>query len=414
MKSKKLAIAAGILGFACASLLSLERDPHGRGAMRFGSEAHALFLGKVWNGIKKGVSGAVKTVGNVVKKGAEAVGNVVKKGAEAVGKAAKDVGGAIVKGVQGVAELAKKGVEAVGEAVKKGLLALKDLLSWVWNTMKDKLLHPVGDFFKNMIEKAKQAVQALVDKAKQALEGIFNGQVIIPALVWAFENIFPGGKEMLAKLRNFVERILGKAEALTARGNEFTEVVQALADRNLERYQAAMSKFEAGLTQWTNINLEQLAGQLVEYAKDRILEFVRSKTVDLLEKAYSLVERPIELGKTAALSAISTIPFVGGVLSGAADVVITLGLKMLRDLGFKFVADKVAELAGKAVDAVGGYLVRGAAALDSKLQPILAKIRPFLNQALEVANGVKTKWFTLRDKLKQAGELLAKARGAVQ
>jgi hypothetical protein len=435
MKSKRVLPIVALGAFALVSVLSVERSADGHLAIGTENQAHALWFPNPFKAIKNAVSsvgkaigGAVKAVGNAVKQGAQAVGNVVKKGAEAVGNAVKKVGSLVgkvaeeavklaKKGIQGIGELAKKGLEglkAIGELVKNGLLALKDLLGWVWNTLRDKLLKPVGDFFKNMIEKAKAALQKLIDKALQALKGIFENNVLQPALSWAMEKLFPAGNSLVEKVKGFVQRILGKAEALVQRGNEFADTVQALAEKNYAKFQAAMSKFEGGLNNWTNITLEQIAGQVVESVKGKIVEFVKGKTVELLNKAYSLVEAPINLGKTAALSAISSIPFAGGALAGAADIVLTMGLKMLRDKGFEFIGEQAGNLAGKAVDWLGGYLIKGAGALDAKLKPFADRVRPIISKALEFVQGVKSKWFVLRDKLKQAGEMIKNAQAAVQ
>jgi hypothetical protein len=148
--------------------------------------------------------------------------------------------------------------------------------------------------------------------------------------------------------------------------------------------------------------------------KGKIQEFVKGKTIDLLDMAYGLVEVPINAGKAAALGAISSIPFVGGVLSGVCDVIITQGLKLLREAGFSFVAEQAAKLAGMVVDKIGGYLIKGAAWADNKLQPIVAKVKPLIDKAMEFVKGVKDKWFMLRDKLKQAGQMLAQAQAAVK
>ena len=447
MRARAFISLASAAVFTLVSVAALQRNDDGSASVGFVQEADALFccsrlvravssgfraVTRVVSQAGRAVVQTAQRVGQAVARTAQtvgrAVGQTVQKVGQAVGQAAQKVGQAVTsvakgalelakKGVAGLQELAKKGLEGlkqIGELVKKGLMALGDLLKWVWETMRTKLLKPVGDFFKGLFDKAKAAMKKLVDKALGALKGIFESKVLQPAIEWALGKILPGGQATLDKVKAFVQRILGKVQALVDRGNEFAETVQALAEKNVAKYQAAFAKFEAGLTKWTNITLADIAAQLVEMVKGKIQEFVKGKTIDLLDMAYGLVEVPINAGKAAALGAIATIPFVGGLLSGAADVIITQGLKMLREMGFNFVGEQAAKLAGMVVDKIGGYLIKGAAWADNKLQPIVAKVKPLIDKAMEFVKGVKDKWFMLRDKLKQAGQMLAQAQAAVK
>jgi hypothetical protein len=422
MKSSVTVLFAAA-SFAAASLVALDPAPGGEASLAVTPRAEALLFRRIARSVGNAFRSATRAVGDAARNVGRAVGDAARNVGKAVGRAASTVVNAVKsvaeqavelakKGAAGLAELAKKGVEglkAMGDLVKKGLIALGDLLEFVWKQFRDKLLGPVKDFFRNMIEKAKAAMEKLVDAAKQKLGEVFQAKVIVPALAWAIENLLPGGKEALSRIKVFVQRLLGKAESLAARQEELAAVTEALAGGDPSAYRVAMSKFEAGLNQWTNITLPDIVTQLIGDIRERIVEFVQGKTVDLLEMAYSVVEKPIELGKNAALSAIATIPFVGGLLRGAADFVITNGLKLLRSLGFQFVASKAAELAGKAVDALTPYLVRGAGALDAKLRPIVDRFKPYLDEAMKLVGGVRDEWFKLRDKLKEAGQRLAQA-----
>ena len=51
---------------------------------------------------------------------------------------------------------------------------------------------------------------------------------------------------------------------------------------------------------------------------------------------------------------------------------------------------------------------------EQAAQVILDKIRPIIAKAMDFVQGVKGKWFALRDKLKQAGQMLSQAQAAVQ
>lgn len=416
MRTKKLLAPVALAVFALASLATLERS-HESGSLTISArnDAQALFCcSRFVAAVKRAVApiakvaqAAAKTVTSVAK----TVATTVKAGVQAATKVVTKVANAVVKGVQGVAELAKKGLTAIADAVKNGLLALGDLLKWVWEQMRDKLLKPVGDYFKGLIDKAKAALDGLVKKALAGLQGVFMDKVIAPAMKFAFEKLFPNGQKALEKIKDIAQRILGKAERVAAQADAFAETVQAFAEKNMAKYEAGLAKFDSALDKWTSITLADLAGQLVEWAREKVEQFVRGKTVELLSKAYELVEGPINLGKTAALSAISSIPFCGGAIAGAADVVITMGLKLLRSEGFKFIANKAGELAGKAVDWVGSFLVKGAGALDAKIQPviqpIIAMVKPWVEKALGMVTQVKDKWKMLRTKLGQAKSTLA-------
>lgn len=370
------------------------------------------------NRVSRGVTKVTRGIDKAVKNTANKIGKGVKKAAQGVAKGVKNVTNKIVKGVEGVAALAKKGLTAVGDAVKKGLLAMKDLLAWVWKTMKNKLLRPVANYFKGAVDRAKGALQRLVNKAVASLRGVFMDRVLAPAMGLAFKKLFPNGNETLNKVKAIAERVLGRVDRVVQQSEAFAEAMQALAAKNLTRYTTALARFDAALKRWTTITLADLAGQLVAWAKERVEQFVRGKTLDLLSKAYKVVETPINAGKTAALSAISSIPVVGGAIAGAADVVITTGLGVLRDKGFQFIGNEAAKLAGRAVNWIGTYVVRGAAAIDRKLQPvlqpILATLKPLVQRALGLVGTVQTKWSALRNKLHRARAVLANAQAAVR
>jgi len=185
-------------------------------------------------------------------------------------------------------------------------------------------------------------------------------------------------------------------------------VMQALQAGDAAAYRTAMAQFESGLNAWTNVGLKEIVTGFIDDLRLKLTELVKGRTVDLLNKAFQLVEQPIEAGKKAALAAISAIPGVGGMLRGAADVVLTQGLSLLRSMGFEMVGLKAAQLAQKALTDLSPFLIKGASALDSALQPVVRKMKPYFDAALKQVQGVRAEWFKLRDKLRKAGESLGK------
>jgi ElaB/YqjD/DUF883 family membrane-anchored ribosome-binding protein len=272
-----------------------------------------------------------------------------------------------------------------------------DPVKWVWEKFRDGVLNKVLDFIKKPIEAAKNGLKALIDKALSGLKALLESKVLIPALVWALPKIFPSAD----KFFKYVQQIAGKAEMLMATAEKYAAVVDAFVQKNAQKMQQAIGESGSTMDLIQKFNVSMIVDILMNVAREKLLPFIKSKTIDLLNMAFGLIEGPIELGKAAACSAIGSIPIVGGILRGAADFIITEGLKLLRQKGFEFVADKAAELAGKVLDAIGNQLKGLAAKVDDKIAPILDKVKGFLAEAAKYIGPIKEAWAKAKDVLGQ-------------
>jgi phage-related protein len=275
-----------------------------------------------------------------------------------------------------------------------------DPVKYVWEKFRDGVLKKVVDLIRRPIEKAKEGLKALIDKAKQALQKVFESDVIIPALIWAIPKIFPKAEKFL----DYVRQVVGAIDKLTAMAQKYRAAIDALIQGNKDKYQEALAGINSSADLIQNFNVSLVVDILIVAAKENAPQFIKAKTIELLDKAYSLIEAPINAGKAAACAAIGSIPIVGGILSGAADFIITEGLKLLRKIGFEFVANKAAELANKAIDAIGRKLKGLAANVDSKIAPILDKVKGFLKEAEKYVAPLKAAYAKVKMGLEMASK----------
>src|SRR5256885_9183326 len=111
------------------------------------------------------------------------------------------------------------------------------------------------------------------------------------------------------------------------------------------------------------------------------------------------------------ISAIGSIPIVGGVIAGAADFIITQGLRLLRSKGFEFVGDQAAKLADGALDRVGRALKSGVAAgLDRTLAPLVARVQALLARAEKEIAPLRAAFARVDTELAKAKAVLAAAK----
>jgi hypothetical protein len=300
-------------------------------------------------------------------------------------------------------------VTIVSEA-QAGLL--DDPIGHIWNFLKDQVFGKIGALISAPIEQAKQALQNVINQAKQAISNLFMEHVLQPAINWALDKVFPGGAAGFEKVKNAIARVFGAVDGMIDRVAGWADAALAIAERSPQRLQGAQAKFNAVLEKLKNFNLQQLVDILLPLAQEKLTEFVKSKTVELLEKAWSFIEKPIEAGKTAAISAIGSIPIIGGVISGAANAIITTGLAELRKAAFDFISSKAAELAGNALVQLGAWVRKGAAGADAWLQPaynvfrgLLDQAKPLIEKALAVYQKMKDTFNEVADALKDPSKL---------
>jgi hypothetical protein len=271
--------------------------------------------------------------------------------------------------------------------IKKLWGKVKDTFQKIWK----KFIKPIGqkilDFIKKPMEKAKEKMKAIIDKAKKGLTKLLENKVLMTAIAFVLPKVIPG----FDKIVKFVQQVMGKIERLTALASKYAGVVDAWVQGNKEKFKLAVGEASSTMDIVQKIDAVGVVTIVIELIKDKLLPFVRSKTIDLLEKVFSFIEVPINAARTAIASALGSIPFVGWALSGAVDVIINLGLKFLRSKGFEFVADQAAKLVGKLVDKVGGWLKKQAAKLDAnpKFVKFFDKVKGFIAKAAKMFEKVK-------------------------
>jgi hypothetical protein len=275
-----------------------------------------------------------------------------------------------------------------------------DVVKIAWEKFREKVLNKVVEFIKSPVEHAKQGLKALIDGALKLLQKAFESDVILPALIWALPKVFPGAQKFL----DYVRQIMGSIDRLTAMAQKYTAVVDALIQKNKDKFGQAMADVNNSMDFVQKFNVSMVIDILIAAAKEKAPPFIKSKTIELLDKAFSFVEAPIDAGKSAATAALGSIPIVGGLISGAADFVLTEGIKLIRQKGFEFIANKAVELANKAIDAIGQQLKGAAAAVDEKIKPVLDMVKGFLKEIEPYLAPLKTAYNKLKAGLEMANK----------
>ena len=139
-----------------------------------------------------------------------------------------------------------------------------------------------------------------------------------------------------------------------------------------------MTSHAAEVNKLREMKVSGLIAAIVEYAEDRLELFIRAKATGLINGAFRMVETPINIGKAAVCASVGWIPFVGGVLSGAADYLITEGLVKLREIIIEFVVGKILEFVNPMVEKLAAVLKDGGAKAEEFLQPVFDAVKPVL------------------------------------
>jgi hypothetical protein len=284
---------------------------------------------------------------------------------------------------------------------------LDNPVQWVWENTQKPLLDKIKESIMAPIEAAKAKLQAIIESAKKALEDLFMENVILPGLRWAIERIIPGGAEGLKKVQNAIARYIGKIDAMIERAESIADAALAIVERSPTRLRSAGEKLEGVIEKLKSLNLQKLVEIVVGIWSEKLAQFVKSKAIQLLEKAWQLIEKPINAGKQMAIAAVGSIPFCGGVLSGVVNVLVTSGLKFLRNAVFEFVGNKAAELATTGLQKVGEWIAKGAGAVDRWLEPIRNAMRPLLDKALEMLKPLLATYTKFKGTFQSIGKVLA-------
>jgi hypothetical protein len=366
---------------------------------------------------------AAKAIGNWLNDIGKAIGNMLSNAWNALQNLAKGAWEGIKKGAQWVADRAKEAANWVGEQVAKVGKALqelgdklnigelfKDPVGYLWRLLRDKILQPAIKFFSEPIEAAKRALADLVEKAKNEAGKVLQEQVLVPAIKWAVNKIF--GNNAFERLMGIAQRILGNVDKMLAQAEAVQAAFKALAEKNLQKFDQVMGQVKGHIDQLKEMRVSGLINAVVDYAQGRLTEFIRAKATDLLNSALNMVEGPINAGKAAAVAGIGSIPFVGGVLAGAADFVITEGLKTLRKMAVDFVINEVVKFVTPFLNTVAGFLKQQGARAEAWLQPILDALKPIVASIQEKIGPAVAAYEGLAANLAKARETVARLQQA--
>lgn len=285
-----------------------------------------------------------------------------------------------------------------------------DPVSFVWEKFKHGVLDKVTEFIRKPIDAAKDGLQKLINTAIEKIKTLFSEKVLTPALVWALEKIFPKAEKILA----YAQQIVGKVEGWMNIADKYANAVDALIVNNANKFSSVMGEVTTSMDVIQKFNLTMVVDILIVIAKEKAAEYIKSKAIELLDWAYGLIEGPIELGKAAACTAIGSIPFVGGLLRGAADFIITKGLVLLRDKGFAFVAEQAVKLGDMAITAIGDKLKGLAGKVDEKIAPFLDKVKGFISKIAGYIGPIKDAFSKVTAGLNKAQQTVAAMKSKAQ
>lgn len=285
-----------------------------------------------------------------------------------------------------------------------------DAVGYVWNKFRKGVLGKVKDFIRGPIDAAKRGVKRLIDTAVSKLKTLFTNKVMMPALVFALGKLFPRVEKVLA----YVRQVVGKVDHWVNVADKYAAAVDAFIMGQAQKFKQHVGEASNALDVIARVDANMIVNILITIAKEKASAFIKAQAVSLLNKAYQLLEKPIQMGKAAACSAIGSIPLVGGVLRGAADLIITQGLALLRDKGFDFVANEAVTLGNRALDAIGKQLLGVAVRVDRTIAPVLDKVKGFISRVAAFIAPLRKAFTKVKAGLNAATKTVGTLRASAQ
>jgi hypothetical protein len=351
-------------------------------------------VSRAWEGIKQNISQAWEQAKNT----AEKVWKSVETGAKWVNDKFEEKR----KFLAEKWEQAKGLIASEWERAKE---LLRDPVGYVWKHMKERLLQLWDELVIKPVNKAKEALEAAVNGVRASAEGLLRDHVITPAMKWAIDKVF--GDKTYEKVVDIANKILGSVEKAQARDGAAQEALEALAERDLAKFDAAFGRYEAQIADLKGMRAGGLLSGVVDYAQDRLTDFIRGKAVDLFNNVFDKFEIPLDAIKTAAVTSLGSIPFAGGILAGLADFIITEGIRWLREKAVEFVAQKVVELVTPLLNNLSAALKKVVGRAEGFLQPIIDALRPVLADVNQRVATMVASYERVAAKLKEARARIA-------
>ena len=156
------------------------------------------------------------------------------------------------------------------------------------------------------------------------------------ALKVAFDN--PSIRERVQGIVRNVVNISGKIQKVT---DSALRVVEAARTGNLESLEKALESSPATPSAISPDEMKKVIEGLGTFAEEQIWGALNPPLRKVLSKALNLLDRVLDVPRNAMVSAVGSVPFVGGILAGALNFGIGIVVGLIKD----FLEDQVLELA---------------------------------------------------------------------
>jgi phage-related protein len=148
--------------------------------------------------------------------------------------------------------------------------------------------------------------------------------------------------------------IAGKIEKALDSGLKVAEAMRRGSFESMELALAQGQTLTAG--QLTREDIGNLIDGLGDFLKDQIVVAIEDPIRKLLSKALSMLNRLLDIPRTALVSGVGTIPFVGGVIAGALNFGIGMVVEMINNFLIEQVMELVRGIVSDSVDSMRDVL----------------------------------------------------------
>jgi hypothetical protein len=150
-------------------------------------------------------------------------------------------------------------------------------------------------------------------------------------------------RERLKAVLLKVADVAGKVQGALQAG---LKIAEAARDGSFEGLEAALKSPRSLPERLGKEDLTRMAGAFIDFARDELWALASEPLRNLLSNALTVLDGVVEVPRKALVTALGTIPAVGGVLAGGLD----LGLAAIVGLIKSFATEQVLALAKEIVD----------------------------------------------------------------
>lgn len=229
---------------------------------------------------------------------------------------------------------------------------LDDPIGHVWSLFRERVLDKIWAVIAKPFNDVKNRLEGFINDARKKMETIFFDHVLAPAMKTAMKFVFLSGEAGRKQVAQAVATYIGSTDAMLERVSGFEEAALAIAERSLVRLESAKRIYNVAYGRLKSFDKTKLMDIIMPSVRDKLENFVHAETIGLVEIAWAILEKPVELALTAAKGAITVIPVIGSVASAIFGALTNVALTVLRGVAVEFVSEGVSRLTMLAIDAL--------------------------------------------------------------